>query len=98
MLLLSSADFSKINFSKISFRNTDRVSNSLDPHKDWTDKMSVLIWVQSACKAYQQTTKVAASKDTVQRTSTKERMHSELFYSAVHKTVRKHFKNNQMNS
>ena len=30
-LLLSSADFSKLTFSKNSFRSTNRVSNSLDP-------------------------------------------------------------------
>ena len=35
MLLLSSADFfSKLTFSKNSFRNTIRVSNGLDPDKD----------------------------------------------------------------
>ena len=30
-----------------------------------TDAMSVLIWVQTACKIYQQTTKIAASKERV---------------------------------
>ena len=34
MLLLSSTDFSKLTFSKNSFRNTIRVSNSLDPGQD----------------------------------------------------------------
>ena len=34
MLLLTSADFFKTNFSKNSFRNTIRVSNSLDPDQD----------------------------------------------------------------
>ena len=34
MLLLSSADFLRIIFSKNSFRNTIRVSNSLDPDQD----------------------------------------------------------------
>ena len=34
MLSLSSADFSKLTFSKNSFRNTIRVSNSLDPDQD----------------------------------------------------------------
>ena len=35
MLLLSSADFfSKVTISKNSFRNTIRVSNSLDPDQD----------------------------------------------------------------
>ena len=35
MILVSSADFfSKLTFSKNSFRNTIRVSNSLDPDQD----------------------------------------------------------------
>ena len=35
MLMLSSADFfSKLFFSQNSFRNTIRVSNSLDPYQD----------------------------------------------------------------
>ena len=34
MLLLLSADFSKLAFSKNSFRNTIRVSNGLDPDQD----------------------------------------------------------------
>ena len=60
MLLLLSADFfSKLTFSKNNFRNTIRVSNSLDPDQDRhsvgpdlslfdllrTDILSVLIWV-----------------------------------------------------
>ena len=43
--------FSKSNFSKNSFRNTTRVSNSLDP-----DQARRLICVQTVCKGYQQTT------------------------------------------
>ena len=59
MLLLSSADFfTKLPFSKNSFRNRIRFSNSLDPDKD-------LILVQTVCKVYQQMTKVAASKERV---------------------------------
>ena len=34
MLLLSSAEFSKLTFSKNSFKNTIRVSKSLDPGQD----------------------------------------------------------------
>ena len=34
LLLLSSADFLKSTFQKQSFRNTIRVSNSLDPEQD----------------------------------------------------------------
>ena len=34
MLLLSSADFFKITFSKYAFRSPIRVSNSLDPNQD----------------------------------------------------------------
>ena len=47
--------FSKINFFKKSFRNTIRVSNNLNPDQDQHLSMSVLIWVQTACKDYQQT-------------------------------------------
>ena len=39
--------FFKINFSKNSFRNKLRVSNSL--HQDQAQQMSVLIWVQTVC-------------------------------------------------
>ena len=57
MLLLSSADLSKLTFENYIFqkkntkknRNTIRVSNSLGP---------------TICKGYQKTTKVAASNDT----------------------------------
>ena len=41
-------------FSKNSFRNTIRVSNSLDP--DQARHLSGLIWVQTVCKGYQRTT------------------------------------------
>ena len=50
--LLSSADFFQNQLFFInSFRNIIRVTNSLD--------LSVLIWVQTVCKDYQQTTKVS---------------------------------------
>ena len=66
MLVLSSADF----FSKLTFeinysRNITRVSNGLDPDHDRRSVLSVLIWVQTFCKGYQQMTKVAASKKIV---------------------------------
>ena len=47
----------KINFSKNPFRNTIRVSNSLD-------RISVLIWVQTVCKG-QQTKNVTDSMERV---------------------------------
>ena len=51
MLFLSSADFfSKSTILKNSFRNTFRVSNSLDP--DLARHLSGLIWVQPVCKDY----------------------------------------------
>ena len=53
MLMFLSADIFKINFFKKIFRNTIRVSNSLDPDQD---RHSVLLWVQTVCKGYQQTT------------------------------------------
>ena len=34
MLLLPSADFSKLTFSNSSFKNSIRVSNGLDPDQD----------------------------------------------------------------
>ena len=40
------------------FRNTIRVSNGLD--LDQNRHSSALIWVQTVCDGYQQTTKVAA--------------------------------------
>ena len=46
--------FFKLIFSKKSFRNTIRVSNSLDPDQ-------ARRFVQTVCKGYQQMTKVAAS-------------------------------------
>ena len=57
MLFLSSADFfSKSFFSKKkkTFRNTIRVSNSLDP--DQARRSVHLIWLQTVFKGYQQTT------------------------------------------
>ena len=51
--------FSKLTFSKNSFRNTIRVSNGLDPDQD---RHSVgPDQVQSVCKGYQQITIVAPS-------------------------------------
>ena len=61
MHLLSSADFFlKKTFSKNSFWNNLRVSNGMDPGQD---RLLVQIWVQTVCKGYQQTTKVADSKE-----------------------------------
>ena len=64
MLLLSFADCSQIkHFQKNSFRNTIRVSNGLD--LDQGLRLSVLIWAQTVCQSYQQTTKGTASKESV---------------------------------
>ena len=59
--------FSKINFLKKSFRNTISVSNGKDPDQDrhyvgqdWPKPEA-----ETACKDYQQTTKVAASMERV---------------------------------
>ena len=49
--------FSKSTFSKIYFRNTIRVSTSLDPDQA-RRSTSGLILVQTDCKGYQQTTLV----------------------------------------
>ena len=60
MHLLSSAGFfSKLTFSKNSFRNTLRVSNSLDPEQDQHIVGPDL--GLTVCKGNQQTTKVATS-------------------------------------
>ena len=66
MLLLSSADFFKINFFIKFFKGPDviRVSDSLDPNQD-RQNMLILIWVQTNCTAYQKTTIVATSKERV---------------------------------
>ena len=61
--LLSFADFFKINFFKNIFLITIRVSNSLDPDQD--SQNMVLNCVQTHCKNYPQTTKIAASKERV---------------------------------
>ena len=54
MLVLSSGDFLiKITFSRFSFENTIRVSNSLNPDQN---RLPVLIWVQTVCKSSHQTT------------------------------------------
>ena len=50
-------------FQKQSFRNTIRVSDSLDPNRP--DVLLSLIWVQTVCKGYQQTTKVATSGESI---------------------------------
>ena len=64
MLLLSFADiFQKSTFSKQSFRNTSRVSNSLDPDQE---RLSVGPDLDPNClKRFQQMTKVTASKEIV---------------------------------
>ena len=59
MLFMSSADFfSKSTFLKYSFKNTIRVLNSLDPDLTQPDVLLGLIWVQTVCKVYHQTTLV----------------------------------------
>ena len=65
MLLLSSADF----FQSCLLKKI--LSGTLSEcQTGWiqvrTDVLLVLIWVQTVCKGYQQTTKVAASKERVQ--------------------------------
>ena len=44
--------FCHLSFFFSSFRNTIRVSNSLDPEQ--ARQMSGLVWVQTVCKGYQQ--------------------------------------------
>ena len=53
--------FFKSTFLKNSFRNTIRVSNNLAP--DQAQHLSVLIWVQTVCKGYQQTTQLSGFFD-----------------------------------
>ena len=58
ILLLSSADF----FQNKLFQKI--LSGTLSVcHTVWIQILSVLIWVQTVCKGYQQTTKVSASKE-----------------------------------
>ena len=65
--VLPSADSFLSFFLTNTFMNTTRVSNCLDP--DQTDILSVLIWVQTVCKVYQQTTKVDDSIERDNRNS-----------------------------
>ena len=51
MLLLSSADLFQINILKKNLPGTLSVSNGSDPF------LSVLTWVQTVCKGYQETIK-----------------------------------------
>ena len=53
-LLGNFACFLSAEFFLSSFRNTIRVSNSLDPEQ--AQQMSGLVWVQTVCKGYQQKT------------------------------------------
>ena len=55
LTLLLSASFSKSNFSKYCFRNTNRELNSLDPDQAQLLIFSDLIWVQTVYKSYQKT-------------------------------------------
>ena len=64
MFLLSSADIFQNQFSKKTFRNTIRVTNSLNPDQD-RHFVGVLIWVHSVFKGYQQTTKIPTNKGKV---------------------------------
>ena len=61
---LSSVNIFKINLLNDSFRNIIRVSSCLDPDQARhfvgpDDILSGLIWIQTVCKCYQQTTIVA---------------------------------------
>ena len=49
-------------FSKVS-RNTIRLSNSLYP--DQANSLLRLVWIQTTCKGYQQTTKVVTGRQRV---------------------------------
>ena len=46
-----------------SFRGTGDFCHSADNLCEQFVVLSILIWVQTVCKGYQQTTKVAASKE-----------------------------------
>ena len=58
MLLLSSADFFQ---NELIRKIMIRVLDSLDPFR--TNILSVLIWVQTVCKGYQQTIKLTTCKE-----------------------------------
>ena len=67
MLLLSSADFFQNQFFQQILSGTLSECQTV-----WiqirTDILSVLIWVQTVCKCYQQITKFVASKERVEGT------------------------------
>ena len=66
MILLSSRDFFHNIFFKKSFRYTTRMSNGLDQDQDRHSFSPDLgPKLQTVCKGYQQTTKVASSKERV---------------------------------
>ena len=60
---MTSTVFFSLIFPKKSFRKAIRVSNSLSPDQD--RHLSVLILVQTVCKGYQTTAKVAAGMERV---------------------------------
>ena len=69
-LLLSFADFSKLTFSKSYFKNTIRVSNSLDPDQGpdslqriSADGVTMVLTLSLLAATFFVTTKVAASKE-----------------------------------
>ena len=70
--------FFKINFFKKNFRNTIRCQTIWSRSK--TNVLWVLIWVQTVCKGYQQTTKVTASMERVEKISN-QNTHSNPIYS-----------------
>ena len=61
MLLLSSAEF----FQNLLYQKTENLSDTLSVSNDSDSDRGQLIWVQTVCKGYQQTTKVVASREGV---------------------------------
>ena len=78
MLLMLPADF----FSKLTFSKKNLPGTPSELQTVWiqirTDILSVLIWVQTVCKGYQQMTIVVASKARVKKSSIPE-CHSDIW-------------------
>ena len=96
MLLLSSADFFKTIFFKIIFQEYSysiRASKVLDPEQN--RHFSVLIWVQTGCKGYQQMTKVVPYKE-ISNMCTKQNCFKTFLYPRM-KIVKMHIVFNSYN-
>ena len=89
MKVLSSADFFQTNLSqKVLSGTLSECQMVLIQIR--ADFLSVLIWVQTVCKGYQQTTKVATSKTAIQQVSIKTRQGNMLSHKSIFNFLNSH--------